>query len=113
MKKFLTVLLVIAVMFTFSFGSAFAVTDFDGKNYQAMQEGDYYKDGTVTHGLAGASGITDAERDAYVAELEKAVKTLDDDATYLTKKYCECYKLCKRSIGGCKSSNNFNRIKSD
>ena len=75
-------------MFTFSFGSAFAVTDFDGKNYQAMQEGDYYKDGTVTHGLAGASGITDAERDAYVAELEKAVKTLDDDATYLTKKYC-------------------------
>ena len=48
-------------MFTFSFGSAFAVTDFDGKNYQAMQEGDYYKDGTVTHGLAGASGITDAE----------------------------------------------------
>ena len=75
-------------MFTFSFGSAFAVTDFDGKNYQAMQEGDYYKDGTVTHGLAGASGITDAERDAYVAELEEAVKTLDDDATYLTKKYC-------------------------
>lgn len=88
MKKFLTVLLVIAVMFTFSFGSAFAVTDFDGKNYQAMQEGDYYKDGTVTHGIAGASGITDAERDTYVAELEKAVKTLDDDATYLTKKYC-------------------------
>mgnify|MGYP004698214255 FL=1 len=75
-------------MFTFSFGSAFAVTDFDGKNYQAMQEGDYYKDGTVTHGIAGASGITDAERDTYVAELEKAVKTLDDDATYLTKKYC-------------------------
>ena len=65
-----------------------AVTDFDGKNYQAMQEGDYYKDGTVTHGIAGASGITDAERDTYVAELEKAVKTLDDDATYLTKKYC-------------------------
>ncbi len=88
MKKFLTVLLVIAVMFTFSFGSAFAVTDFDGKNYQAMQEGDYYKDGTVTHGIAGASGITDAERDTYVAELEKAVKTLDDDATYLKKKYC-------------------------
>ena len=75
-------------MFTFSFGSAFAVTDFDGKNYQAMQEGDYYKDGTVTHGIVGASGITDAERDTYVAELEKAVKTLDDDATYLTKKYC-------------------------
>ena len=75
-------------MFTFSFGSAFAVTDFDGKNYQAMQEGDYYKDGTVTHGIAGASGITDAERDTYVAELEKAVKTLDDDATYLKKKYC-------------------------
>ena len=88
MKKFLTVLLVIAVMFTFSFGSAFAVTDFDGKNYQAMQEGDYYATGTVSHGVAGASGITDAERDAYVADLEKAVKTLGDDATYLTKKYC-------------------------
>ena len=75
-------------MFTFSFGSAFAVTDFDGKNYQAMQEGDYYATGTVSHGVAGASGITDAERDAYVADLEKAVKTLGDDATYLTKKYC-------------------------
>ena len=65
MKKFLTVLLVIAVMFTFSFGSAFAVTDFDGRTYQAMQAGDYYVGGKVSQGTAGASGITDAERDAY------------------------------------------------
>ena len=67
-------------MFTFSFGSAFAVTDFDGRTYQAMQAGDYYVGGKVSQGPAGASGITDAERDAYVASLEDALKTLDDDA---------------------------------
>lgn len=88
MKKFLTVLLVIAVMFTFSFGSAFAVTDFDGRTYQAMQAGDYYVGGKVSQGTAGASGITDAERDAYVASLEDALKTLDDDAEYDNKEYC-------------------------
>ena len=87
MKKFLTVLLVIAVMFTFSFGSAFAVTDFDGRTYQAMQAGDYYVGGKVSQGTAGASGITDAERDAYVASLEDALKTLDD-AEYDNKEYC-------------------------
>ena len=59
-------------MFTFSFGSAFAVTDFDGKNYQAMQEGDYRADGSVSHGVAGASGITDAERDACGKTAEAA-----------------------------------------
>ena len=88
MKKFLTVLLAIAVMFTFSFGSAFAVTDFDGRTYQAMQAGDYYVGGKVSQGTAGASGITDAERDAYVASLEDALKTLDDDAEYDNKEYC-------------------------
>ena len=47
MKKFLTVLLVIAVMFTFSFSSAFAVTNFNGQEYPAMQAGDYYVGGSV------------------------------------------------------------------
>ena len=75
-------------MFTFSFGSAFAVTDFDGRTYQAMQAGDYYVGGKVSQGTAGASGITDAERDAYVASLEDALKTLDDDAEYDNKEYC-------------------------
>lgn len=88
MKKFLTVLLVIAVMFTFSFSSAFAVTNFNGQEYPAMQAGDYYVDGTVAKGTPGAMGITDAERDAYVASLEKALKTLDDDSTYDSKEYC-------------------------
>ncbi|MBQ4649246.1 MAG: hypothetical protein IJB73_00945 [Firmicutes bacterium] len=37
MKKFLTVLLVIAVMFTFSFGSAFAVTEAQNENVQAIK----------------------------------------------------------------------------
>ena len=88
MKKFLTVLLVIAVMFTFSFSSAFAVTNFNGQEYPAMQAGDYYVGGSVVKGTAGAMGITDAERDAYVALLEKALKTLDDDSTYASKEYC-------------------------
>ena len=75
-------------MFTFSFSSAFAVTNFNGQTYSAMQAGDYYVGGTVAHGTAGASGITDAERDAYVADLEDALATLDDDATYNANEYC-------------------------
>lgn len=88
MKKFLTVLLVIAVMFTFSFGSAFAMTDFDGKAYAAMQKGDYDASGSVVSGVPGGSGITDAERDDYVATLEKALKGLNDNATYDSAEYC-------------------------
>ena len=75
-------------MFTFSFGSAFAATNFNGTTYPAMQAGDYYVGGTVTNGTAGAMGITDAERDAYVATLEAALETLDDDAEYLSNEYC-------------------------
>lgn len=88
MKKFLTVLLVIAVMFTFSFGSAFAMTDFNGKAYAAMQKGDYDASGNVVSGVPGGSGITDAERDDYVATLEKALKGLNDNATYDSAEYC-------------------------
>ena len=78
-------------MFTFSFSSAFAVTNFNGQTYPAMQAGDYYVAAgasSVAHGTPGAAGITDAERDAYVADLEDALATLDDDATYDSKEYC-------------------------
>ena len=75
-------------MFTFSFGSAFAMTDFDGKAYAAMQKGDYDASGSVVSGVPGGSGITDAERDDYVATLEKALKGLNDNATYDSAEYC-------------------------
>ena len=75
-------------MFTFSFGSAFAMTDFDGKAYAAMQKGDYDASGSVVSGVPGGSGITDAERDDYVATLEKALKGLNDNATYDLAEYC-------------------------
>ena len=76
-------------MFTFSFGSAFAMTDFNGKAYAAMQKGDYDTSAPkVTSGVQGGSGITDAERDDYVATLEKALKGLNDNATYDLAEYC-------------------------
>ena len=75
-------------MFTFSFGSAFAMTDFNGKAYAAMQKGDYDASGSVVSGVPGGSGITDAERDDYVATLEKALKGLNDNATYNSAEYC-------------------------
>ena len=54
-----------------------------------MQAADYYVDApSIDKGTKGAMGITDAERDAYVASLEKALKTLDDDSTYDSKEYC-------------------------
>ena len=69
MKKFLTVLLVIAVMFTFSFGSAFATISWTGEatNKYLTEEGDY-KAPTSTD--KGEEGITEA----YRAELTKEAK---------------------------------------
>ena len=69
MKKFLTVLLVIAVMFTFSFGSAFATISWTGEatNKYLTQEGDY-KAPTSTD--KGEEGITEA----YRAELTSNAK---------------------------------------
>lgn len=77
-------------MFTFSFGSAFAMTNFSGSTYPAMETVDYvYAAGAASHGgVKGSVGITDAERDAYVATLEDALAELDDDATYGGKTYC-------------------------
>jgi hypothetical protein len=88
MKKFLTVLLSVAVVCTFSLGSVFATTDFNGTTHSAMQAGDYNASGSVTSGTAGAVGITDVERDTYVAELETALVTLDKEAKYNSKEYC-------------------------
>ena len=69
MKKFLTVLLVIAVMFTFSFGSAFATISWTGEatNKYLTEEGDY-KAPTSTD--KGEEGITEA----YRAELTSNAK---------------------------------------
>ena len=74
-------------MFTFSFGSAFAMTTFEG-NLPAMEAGDYDVNGTsVGTNPKGTVGITDAEKDAYVANLEEALKTLDENETYNGAEY--------------------------
>lgn len=65
MKKFLTVLLVIAVMFTFSFGTAFATVPWTGEatSKYLTNDTDYLAD-------AGEEGITEA----YRAELTSIAK---------------------------------------
>ena len=78
-------------MFTFSFSSAFAMTNFDGSTYPAMEIGDYDYATAVSNGVKGSVGITDAERDAYVADLEDALAELDDTAKYNGKIYCGAY----------------------
>lgn len=69
MKKFLTVLLVIAVMFTFSFGSAFATISWTGEatNKYLTEEGDYK---APAGSDKGEEGITEA----YRAELTSNAK---------------------------------------
>ena len=73
MKKFLTVLLVIAVMFTFSFGSAFASLPWTGEatSKYLTEENDYTAifdaAGTVDK-TKGTEGITEAYRAALTSE---------------------------------------------
>ena len=73
MKKFLTVLLVIAVMFTFSFGSAFASLPWTGEatSKYLTEENDYTATvdaaGTVDK-TKGTEGITEAYRAALTSE---------------------------------------------
>lgn len=74
MKKFLTVLLVIAVMFTFSFGSAFAATNAQTGVYDKQDRTDelyfpaaYQAQATASTPEFGEYGITEA----YKAELAK------------------------------------------
>ena len=76
MKKFLTVLLVIAVMFTFSFGSAFAAeqtVDYEaGKTVNVLYNVEAYADATGEYGITedykakitdGLTAILDGEAD--------------------------------------------------
>lgn len=65
MKKFLTVLLVIAVMFTFSFGSAFATVPWTGEKTNA-----YLTEAKDYTSPDGEEGITEA----YRAQLTKEAK---------------------------------------
>ena len=71
MKKFLTVLLVIAVMFTFSFGSAFAadqtVNYVTGETPKELHTTEAYKD------AVGEYGITEAYK--YISSHFSGIKS--------------------------------------
>ena len=83
MKKLLTVLLVIAVICTFSFGSAFAKTTWDGETTN-----DYLLDAVDYQAIQnyGAYGITEAYRatllDAYALLLNGEKADFDDVKAY-------------------------------
>ena len=68
MKKFLTVLLVIAVMFTFSFGSAFAAVTGQTGTYEKNETKDQLLNNTAFVKQTGEYGITEAYRDALVKD---------------------------------------------
>ena len=74
MKKFLTVLLVIAVMFTFSFSSAFATIDWVGETTgKYLTQDTDFKEPTLSAtnvSVGGEEGITEA----YRAQLTKEAK---------------------------------------
>ena len=72
-------------MFTFSFSSAFAKTDFETSTTgEAMQVSDYIYSGSTT----GTVGVTDNERDSYVSDLEDAIEDLEwDNEVNLSKFY--------------------------
>ena len=61
MKKFLTVLLVIAVMFTFSFSSAFAAVDWTGETASKYltEAGDYDLASDISSGTKGTGFFMD------------------------------------------------------
>ena len=83
MKKFLTVLLVIAVMFTFSFGSAFATVSWTGEatSKTLNEAGDYdlesYRIGVTPAAKGdGAKGITEAYRAELTKDAKAQLKTI-------------------------------------
>lgn len=75
MKKFLTVLLVIAVMFTFSFSSAFAVVDWAGESTSKYLTEDTDYKGT------GEEGITEAYRAALTSQAKDELKVVKANKT--------------------------------
>ena len=94
MKKFLTVLLVIAVMFTFSFGSAFAATTTekataltDAKTLAEKVINNYY-DAAMEKVTKDNLGYSVAE-DADVAAAWAAIDVKGQLAEYINAKYLE------------------------
>ena len=79
MKKFLTVLLVIAVMFTFSFSSAFAYVPYeaDKTDVYIAQVEDFYGYNATTATKNGTFGITELERARLVYELNAKLDAVD------------------------------------
>ena len=87
MKKFLTVLLVIAVMFTFSFSSAFAAVDWTGETASKYltEAGDYdLKTALIDKDAArGTEGITEAYRAKLLADADDVEDAINaGDAPY-------------------------------
>ena len=87
MKKFLTVLLVIAVMFTFSFGSAFATVSWTGEatSKTLNEAGDYALNGEVIVSgttAQGAEGITEAHRAQLTATAKAELRHAKKAGTF-------------------------------
>ena len=113
MKKCLTVLLVIAVMFTFSFGSAFAMTGSEAKAdlYEEMyaQENtlrtgvkervlnsyDYNDDGFANYyySRTAISYVIDDLVDEFVEKVSTEIEKINDSAADITPDYEIIYKL--------------------
>ncbi len=88
MKKFLTVLLVIAVMFTFSFGSAFATVSWTGEatSKTLNEAGDYDLNSKLvldkTKTGDGAKGITEAYRAQLTADAKAELTHAKAEGTF-------------------------------
>ena len=80
MKKFLTVLLVIAVMFTFSFSSAFATIDWVGETTgKYLTQDTDFKEPTLSAtnvSVGGEEGITEAYRAQLTKEAKDQLKVI-------------------------------------
>ena len=71
MKKFLTVLMVVAVLFTFSFGSAFAAVTGQTGTYEQNEVKDQLLNNSAFTQITGEYGITEAYRDALVKDWKR------------------------------------------
>ena len=76
MKKFLTVLLVIAVMFTFSFSSAFATLPWTGESTSKYLTAEDDYTAAVTTGTVDKTKGTEGITEAYRAELTSEAKAM-------------------------------------
>lgn len=107
MKKFLTVLLVIAVMFTFSFSSAFAAVDWTGETASKYltEQGDYEL-GTAlidTTAARGTEGITEAYRAELTAEAKAELKYVKSGTPFYAPEKAEAISLIEAYIESLKT----------